>query len=208
MKWSSPLVIFVIASASIHLGLLMSINSQKTTIILPGAAGSMLAVKVLPVKSNITPAQARAEKQSRLQHKKTVTMVANKKTAISNKPTGPVSLSSNKTSDTKQQPPRQQQNSIAQSRVISILVNELRQYFHYPRLAQKRNWQGKVVVALHITRSGEIKDIMLSRSSGYTVLDEAAIRAIQKIKTFPDMAVWQGQDLKLELPVLYKLTEG
>ena len=198
MKWSSPLVIFVIASASIHLGLLMTMNSQKTSVILPGSAGSMLAVKVLPNKTRVITEKTVVKKQVPAPDKTTPHKLARKSNT----------LSSPETAVSKPQPRSQEENSIARSRVISLLVSELRQYFYYPRLAQKRNWQGKVVVTLHITPSGQIKDIMLARSSGYTVLDQAALSAVRKIRTFPDMAAWSGQDMQLELPVLYKLTEG
>ena len=99
-------------------------------------------------------------------------------------------------------------SSTSKARVASILYKELNQYFTYPRLAIKQNWQGKVLLSLRVTSNGEIKNIQLNSSSGYDVLDQAAINSLSKVEQLPEISSWLPFDIDLEFPVIYKLIEG
>ena len=46
---------------------------------------------------------------------------------------------------------------------------------HYPLIARARGWQGSVDVGLSVLADGSVHDASLRRSSGYSVLDEAAV---------------------------------
>ena len=55
----------------------------------------------------------------------------------------------------------------------------------YPREASQNNWQGNVVLTVEILASGNIGRIILKKTSGYKILDEAAISASKKWKFTP-----------------------
>lgn len=50
----------------------------------------------------------------------------------------------------------------------------------YPKLARKRGWQGRVVLSVHINEEGRPVDIQIKQSSGYKILDRAALKALKK----------------------------
>ncbi len=91
-------------------------------------------------------------------------------------------------------------------RVISQLRHKLKQYFYYPRLAQRKNIQGTVVIGFAIDLRGTLTNIRVIKSSGFAILDMAAEDALLKLDHLDDNQY--GQTDNLELPVIYKLTEG
>ncbi|RMH12710.1 MAG: energy transducer TonB [Gammaproteobacteria bacterium] len=90
------------------------------------------------------------------------------------------------------------------------LIQALQPYFHYPKLAQRRNWQGTVILSVHIDSSGHFKQIQIDQSSGHLILDRSAKRSLQRLAVLPDISRWLGQKtgLKTQLPIRYQLTEG
>ena len=55
----------------------------------------------------------------------------------------------------------------------------------YPRIALLRKWEGKTLLKVHVDRDGNPLQVVLQKSSGYRVLDDASIRTIQKWKFVP-----------------------
>jgi periplasmic protein TonB len=55
----------------------------------------------------------------------------------------------------------------------------------YPPLALRRGYQGRVVVNFTVGESGAILEATLGRSSGYAILDEAALNAVLQHWRFP-----------------------
>ncbi|HEX7598817.1 MAG TPA: energy transducer TonB [Polyangia bacterium] len=49
----------------------------------------------------------------------------------------------------------------------------------YPEIAQRRNWEGEVLLRVHVTSDGRPTQISIQRSSGRDVLDLAAIEAVR-----------------------------
>jgi len=49
---------------------------------------------------------------------------------------------------------------------------------NYPLAAQKHGLQGKVVLKIHVLTNGQPDNISIAKSSGYAVLDEAAVKAV------------------------------
>lgn len=64
------------------------------------------------------------------------------------------------------------------------LARRLSQAKFYPRLAQRRGMEGKVMVRFVIERSGAIQSVWVEKSSGYAILDEAAVEAVRKMSRF------------------------
>ena len=55
----------------------------------------------------------------------------------------------------------------------------------YPALAQSREIEGQVEVTFQVLPDGSVGDIYISRSSGYPILDDAALATVKKWSYFP-----------------------
>jgi protein TonB len=55
----------------------------------------------------------------------------------------------------------------------------------YPGSATSRGWEGTVRLLVKVTPEGDSEEVTVQRSSGYDVLDEAAIEAVEKWKFIP-----------------------
>lgn len=55
----------------------------------------------------------------------------------------------------------------------------------YPPLALRNRWHGTAVVEIKVDPDGKTTDVKLQRSSGYSVLDEAAMEVVSKRWHFP-----------------------
>lgn len=58
-------------------------------------------------------------------------------------------------------------------------------HWEYPELAVRSGWEGKLNINFTISKDGTIVDIVLAKSSGYPVLDDAAITALKLASPFP-----------------------
>ena len=82
-------------------------------------------------------------------------------------------------------------------------------YFSYPLLARQRNWQGEVRLGLRVEANGHLSHIHIVKSSGYTLLDHAAQKSLERIVTIPDAAGWlQGRHFDTVIPVEYRLIDS
>lgn len=137
-------------------------------------------------------------------HQQTVAIhSANSKpsTEIKQQQPAPISVDAKKTEN------KDNSKEINTASVIAILQQELSRHFYYPKSAQRKNWQGLVILSFTITPSGIIDQISVNQSSGYNVLDSAAVNALGKIKRQDELAIaLNGFPLRQLLPVTYKLT--
>lgn len=94
-------------------------------------------------------------------------------------------------------------------RLRTRLQQSLRSYFHYPRLARHRGWEGRVEVGLRVEADGNLSDIRIVRTSGFAVLDRAALASVGRIRRLPDASFWLGgRHIDMVLPVQYRLIDG
>ncbi len=56
----------------------------------------------------------------------------------------------------------------------------------YPYMAIQRNIEGVVTVQCTLTASGSIQDVSVASSSGYSVLDKAAVAAVRSVGHYPN----------------------
>jgi periplasmic protein TonB len=76
----------------------------------------------------------------------------------------------------------------------------------YPRLARLRNWQGTTQLKLHIGTDGKLQEVAVSHSSGFEMLDSAAVHMVQDSLPLPDLPeVLRGRELTLTVPIVFKL---
>jgi protein TonB len=55
----------------------------------------------------------------------------------------------------------------------------------YPGIATSRGWEGTVRLLVKVSAAGDSEEVTVQRSSGYDVLDEAAVEAVEKWKFIP-----------------------
>lgn len=79
-------------------------------------------------------------------------------------------------------------------------------HLNYPLLARRRGWEGDVLLGLRIDKNGRFQEIKVLRSSGYGLLDQAAVRALSRTaEELPSLLLSFYDPLTLELPVTYRL---
>jgi periplasmic protein TonB len=71
----------------------------------------------------------------------------------------------------------------------------------YPAKARKMGWEGKVITSFIVSSGGYARDIRISRSSGYDILDRNAIQAIRDASPFPHPPA----EAQIIIPILYRL---
>lgn len=85
----------------------------------------------------------------------------------------------------------------------------MRAHFYYPRIARHRGWEGRVEIGLRVEANGRLSAIRVLRTSGFAVLDRAALASIGRIAQLPEAAAWLGgRHIDMILPVQYRLVDG
>ncbi len=75
----------------------------------------------------------------------------------------------------------------------------------YPSLAQRRGWEGTVLLRVHVLANGKPSDIQIQQSSGRDALDNAAISAVKRWSFVPakrgdqSIAGWVSVPLEFRL---------
>jgi protein TonB len=93
------------------------------------------------------------------------------------------------------------------SRTVRALIERHKEY---PLAARKLGIHGTVVVCFSLNRHGELCGVSVAKSSGNTMLDNAGMRAVRNVGTFPpppSHAV-QGEALSFRIPITFALTTG
>jgi protein TonB len=99
---------------------------------------------------------------------------------------------------------REEQDQHLRACVMNLITRQLT----YPAIARRKGWQGVVKLELHIESDGRISDLHIDETSGYTVLDNAALQSLQPASV-PDAAQWlQGKTRDIVVPVEYRLIDG
>jgi len=82
---------------------------------------------------------------------------------------------------------------------LAIIRQRIQSALEYPPLARLRKSGGDALVRFEIDHTGVAREIEVVRSSGYPLLDESAVRAVQNAKPLP----WVYGPL--EVPVHFEL---
>lgn len=131
---------------------------------------------------------------------------ASKPTPISSK-----QLASNhKGADVKEKKPKQVANSGRYTRSSrdyrSTLLRLIERHKYYPLSARRNGIEGTCKVSFTVSSNGSIRGITLARSSGTTILDQAAIQTIQRIGQAPPFpADIDRQRWKFVIPLAYNI---
>jgi TonB family protein len=92
------------------------------------------------------------------------------------------------------------------NRYLQQLAQKINRVKHYPRQARRKNREGIVVVEIRIVASGDIQRIALHQKSGYSTLDNAALKAIEDAQPFPAFPEGlQIPSLQINIPIQFTL---
>jgi len=95
------------------------------------------------------------------------------------------------------------------SKVLLQVQTHFSNYFYYPLLARRNGWQGHVLLGFAVEADGAITHTHIARGSGYAILDESALAALQQVQSLPHATHGlNGGRVELKLPVEYRLTGG
>ncbi|MEA3548435.1 MAG: energy transducer TonB [Thermodesulfobacteriota bacterium] len=75
----------------------------------------------------------------------------------------------------------------------------------YPRLARRRNLEGVVLLEVLIAISGKVADLRLLNSSGHSVLDRAAQKAVRRWLFTPGTIDGRRHEMWVKVPVRFQL---
>ncbi len=75
----------------------------------------------------------------------------------------------------------------------------------YPFEARIRGWQGTVLVRASVAPSGNVVSLQVNRSSGYPLLDGAALAALREWQFVPARKAGRVVASQVEIPVTFKL---
>jgi len=77
---------------------------------------------------------------------------------------------------------------------------------YYPRVARRRGMEGQPVIAFTLDKQGRLQKVDLARTSGYTLLDQAALEAVQNGAPYPEIpAPLKMDSIQLKLPISFIL---
>jgi protein TonB len=82
----------------------------------------------------------------------------------------------------------------------------LRQFQKYPEQAVKQKQEGTVVLAITVARDGSVLDATVARSSGFPLIDEAAVKMARDAAPLPPFPATYAQDKRtFDIPQKYEI---
>jgi protein TonB len=75
----------------------------------------------------------------------------------------------------------------------------------YPKIARKRGYQGTVVLEVLVDGNGRVGDLRVSKSSGYKILDRAAMASVKGWAFVPGMRGDQKVEMWVRVPIRFQL---
>lgn len=74
----------------------------------------------------------------------------------------------------------------------------------YPSELINTGWEGQVVLRLNISNIGELKDVIVVRSSGYKMFDDSAVKLVKSFSYPPFPSSVRLGELNIDIPVVYQ----
>ena len=75
----------------------------------------------------------------------------------------------------------------------------------YPRVARRRRYEGTVMLEVLVNEAGRVEDLRLFQSSGYEILDRAAIKSVQEWVFEPARRGDQSVEMWVKVPIRFQL---
>ncbi len=78
----------------------------------------------------------------------------------------------------------------------------------YPRLARRRGWQGTTVLTVEVSTTGRADTVTVERSSGYRVLDRAAVDTVRHWQFRPGRVGEATVAMLVRVPIIFQLADS
>ena len=75
----------------------------------------------------------------------------------------------------------------------------------YPRSAIRRNYEGTVILLVEVLRDGTVREVQILESSGHTILDRSALKAVRRWRFKPGTQGGEPVTMKVKVPLVFKL---
>jgi periplasmic protein TonB len=76
---------------------------------------------------------------------------------------------------------------------------------YYPAAAREQGWQGTALLKVLVLKNGSVGALEILRSSGYSILDRSALKAVKEWKFVPAQKDGQPIEIGVEIPVTFRL---
>ncbi len=76
----------------------------------------------------------------------------------------------------------------------------------YPTSARHAGREGRTILLVVVTETGECKDLRIEESSGTVSLDEAAVAAVRRWRFTPAVRAGRALETTIKVPVLFRLS--
>ena len=97
----------------------------------------------------------------------------------------------------------------AQQKVIesygALLTRHISAFKKYPRIAQRRIWEGDILLELTLNNNSKILNIKVINESKYEVLNKEAVAMIERAQPLPKANNIKSETFKVFVPVAFKL---
>jgi periplasmic protein TonB len=87
------------------------------------------------------------------------------------------------------------------------LLSHIARYRRYPEGARRDQARGTVQLVFSMLRDGTVTDVRIASSSGYSLLDIAAIETIRKAQPLPRIPAELPESLNILVPVAFELPQ-
>ena len=75
----------------------------------------------------------------------------------------------------------------------------------YPLIARKKGWQGRLLLAVHIDKNGNVLNVHVKETSGFEVLDKVSVKTIRDWKFLPARHGDSNVEDNINIPVSFIL---
>lgn len=105
--------------------------------------------------------------------------------------------------------PSQAEKDSAKNDYSRLLGRAIGKYKSYPKIAQRRGWEGTVLLEIKVDGNGNVLSAVVSKSSGHASLDKSALKMVKKASPFPapPKALQGASFTTISVPVVFKLAD-
>ena len=97
----------------------------------------------------------------------------------------------------------------AQQKVIesygALLTRHISAFKKYPRIAQRRIWEGDILLEITLNNNSKILNIKVINESKHEVLNKEAVAMIERAQPLPKANNIKSETFKVFVPVVFKL---
>ena len=105
-------------------------------------------------------------------------------------------------------PALQEGEAVVTARYIQIVNKRIQDNLIYPWTASQGHLEGVLKLSLKISATGQLLDSKIIQYSGFSVLDENALKTVRKVSPFaPFPSEINQKELWVEIPIVYNLKE-